>query len=334
MAEAARNLHEAGTVSPLRAYIDQMNDLPPDVLLGRIAHYTITDEPVRRDDVVDWFRDLGLNEDRLPLEIKAVDAFKKATSDTKNEYPMAKGRTGNLLCRDVTTTPDYVTRQITREIRDAKNKRLEYAPAINCRFYRPTSADQSTARVHFQVNSTVLEPSEIDFVKAAAQEIFERYERHRNFLDGQKLRGVVRDYLKRDLNAIEIKGGVYFVHCTRDEELQRLRTLVDRFGGGCQMHTIPMVDLEEQRAHVTRLFEQEASRSLAEVAREAHELLASPKITPRAYAKLKEKYDDLLERATDHMINLQVSQDVTASSAEVALEALKSVQKRMIEEDD
>lgn len=321
------------TPSPLRSYIDELSDLPADVLLGRIVLFTITDEPVSRDDLVLWFEELGLDKAYLPTPNKYLDAFKKATSDTKDTYPMARGRTANVLSRDVTSTPNYVQRQITREIRDSKAKRLDYHEVIACTFYRPTSVDdQSSSRLQITVKTEDLEPGEIEHVRAIAQAIKTRNDRYCQYMDGQKIRATIRNYLKK-LNAIEIKGGVYFVHASRDDELANLATLVGRLGGGCHMNMIPIVDLKQQREFIVSVFEREASQSLSEITREAQELISSRKsITGAAYAKMKARYDEVLNNAEEHMFTLQVSQDVTAASAEVALNSLRALEQRMMDE--
>ena len=319
--------------SPLRSYIDELGDLPTDALLGRIVLFTITDEPVSLDDLTKWFDEHGLAPEHLPAPNKSLDAFKKATSDTKNSYEMTKGRSAQVLCRDVTQTVDFVRRQITREIRDGRNKRLSYVDAITATFYRPTDpSDQDTGRINIQINPDVLEAAELQPIKDVAREIYARYTRYYNFLDGMKLRATVRGYLKA-LNCIEIKGGVYFVHSSRDDELANLATVVSKFGGGCHMNTIPIVDLERERKFVAQCFEREASQSLNELARDAQQLLDSGKsVTPAACAKIKARYDEVLANAEEHMLTLQVSQDVTTAAAEVAQSALTRLTEKLVNE--
>lgn len=316
--------------SALRSVIDDLNDLPLDALLGRIVLFTITDEPVAHSDLERWFSDLGLDDKYLPAQGKSLDAFKKATSDTKDSYPMKRQRTGQLLCRDVTSTGEFVRRQITREIKDGGKKRLAYDEAITCTFYRPPADRQDAAQLRIVVNDQVLEDEELKIVQLVAQSIKVRYDRYYQYLDGQKLRACIRGYLKK-LNAIEIKGGVYFVHASRDDELNRLAELVGKFGGGCHMNMIPIVDLERERKFIAQVFEREASQALNDLTREARELMAaSGSVTTAAVAKLKARYDEVLGNAEEHMLTLQVSQDVTAASAEVALKALLSLQEEML----
>lgn len=319
--------------SPLRAYIDDLDDLPADCLLGRIVLFTITEEKVKRDDLVRWFAELDLDEKLLPMENKAVDAFKKATSDTKDTYPMSKERTAYALCRDVTSNGDYIRRQITREIKNAAKKQLSYDELISVTFYRALRADdQGSARLTVTPNPTWSASEEWPYIKQIAADIYARYESYLQYLDSQKVRAMVRGYLKK-LNAIEIKGGVYFVHASRDDELSRLSELVDRLGGGCQMHQIPMLDLQRERAFIVRTFEREAAQTLNDVTKEIEEIAAGrTTVTPSTYARLKAKFDEVMANAEEHMLTLEISQDSTEAAAEIALKALTGLADRMVSE--
>jgi len=328
----ARN-PKARIETSMREYLEQVDDLPTDVLLGRIVLFTITDHGVPCQQVFDAIDDLDLDSIPRPLENKRLDAFKKATSEVKDSYPMSKGRTGHLLCRDVTATADYVRRQITREIKDGGKKRLSYDPAIEFTFHKPTNAaDQSGARLVGKVNTNVIEEAERDYITAIANLVTANYNRYFETFDGMKIRGWVRAYLKK-LNAVEIKGGVYFVGVSRDEELGRLAEFVKRMGGGCSMNMIPMVNLEREREFITEIFEREAAQQLREITTEVEDLIANSKsITPAAYARMKARYDEVMGNATEHMDNLQITQDIVAASAEVAVDSLRKLMNTMLEE--
>jgi len=327
------------TIHQVNHILNEQGDLPDDVLLGRIVMFTITDEMVGRNQLEQTFQALNLDPRLLPPEIKPVDAFKKATSDANNKYTLPNGQVCTVLCRDVASTNEFVKRQITREVKDAKARQLSYTRAIECTFYRATTekkADGSTGtkkgseRVSIKIDQTGLDASEISEVTKIADEIKTRYNRYYHFLDGNKLRATVRDYLKH-LNAIELRGGVYFVHVTRSDELSRLQTLVRGWGGGCSMYSIPLVDIERERQMVTDAFQREASQQLTEVAKECAHLRESRKqITPQAYAKIKQRYDEVVSKAIEHQGMLQVSQDLTGAAAEVALHALTDLQEELL----
>jgi hypothetical protein len=123
---------------------------------------------------------------------------------------------------------------------------------------------------------------------------------------------------------------VYFVHASRDFELGQLAELVSRFGGGRHMNMIPIVDLEREREFIAKVFEREASQSLNEVTRGARELTSGNKtITPAAYAKMRARYDEVMAQRPGAHGELSVNQDVTAASADVALNTLLALQEAM-----
>lgn len=334
------------TLSPARPatardILNENGDLPDEVLLGRLVLFTITDEPTRRDDLEQWFDDNGLDKRLLPPEIKPIDAFKKATSEAKEKYTLPDGTTAVVLCRDVHSNGEYVKRQITREVKDSNAKQLSYTRAIEATFYRGrigARADgagsqviRGSERVNIRVDKTGLSDAELSAVQDIARNIVERYQKYYEHLDGNRLRATVRDYLKH-LNAVEIKGGVYFVHVSKSAELAALQSLVQKLGGGCAMHTIPLVDIVREREMVAAAFEREASQNLQDIAKEARALLEQRKnVTPDAYAKIKARYDEVTAKAQEHLVTLQISQDVTGASAEMALNALVALQKGVLQ---
>lgn len=317
--------------SSLRDYLDEFGELPPDSLLGRLTLTTVNDGKYRFDDIEKWFKELGLNMAMMPVKNKAVDAFRKATSDVnKTEYTLPNGTYAEMLCRDVSNEEAYVRRQITREVRDVKRRKLSYEQAILCTFYRATTpgAGGETLRVHVSKNN--LCPDELPIVEKVAEGIRDDFLSYYNYLDGNKVRATVRKYLKH-LNAIEIKGGVYFVHVSRAEELDRLAEFVSRLGNGCDMGFFPIADLKKQRELIAQAFEREASQSLQEITREAKALLQTRKsITPAMYEKMRTRFDTVLANANEHMATLEVSQDVTAASAEAALRMLGALREEML----
>jgi hypothetical protein len=311
-------------------------DLPDDVLLGRLvlfkisipSHLTLT-----RDDLEKRFVAAGLNTALLPPEIKPSDAFKKATSEAKDSYLLPDGTTAEVLCRDVAATKEYIRRQITREVRDTAKVQLRYARAITCTFWRPKTEKgkpvYGSERMQLQIDRADLDPVEFAEMDKVRNEIERRYFHYAKGLDSNRVRHTVRQYLLH-LNAIEIKGGVYFIHVSKSAELAALQATINALGE-CEMNTIPLVDLQREREFVTRAYEREASEALITLAKEARDLMANRKsISPAAYAKIKDAYDAQVASAQEHMVTLKVSQDSTGAAAQVALDALSELQLQML----
>jgi hypothetical protein len=313
----------------LTNYLDQHGDLPSDVLLGRFVFYKITDEPVDRADMVEWFEELELNPDRLPAENKAQHAFEKATSETTGkQYEMTKGRTAHLLCRDVAKNREVTRRQITREIKDTKNRVLDYDKVMELAFYRPNDAgDQTTARMSIQIDSAHLERGEKVNLQEQAESIQQRYYRHFMFMDGAKLRACVRDYLKKELKAIEVRAGVYFVLSKYDDELARLSEMVNRFGGGCEMNAVPIVDVPRERKFLGQVLQREQAQALNDLAKAIEE--ANP--SQGMVRSLTAKFEELQATTAEHAATLKMTETTNAASVEHIQNLLVKLQDKALE---
>jgi hypothetical protein len=311
----------------LTSYLDKHGDLPGDILLGRIVLFTISDEPVKRDDIITWFKELDLDPQFVPPENKAQHAFEKATSETKDVYPMSKAREAHLMCREVSRNTNSTRRQITREIKDGKNRVLAYHRAIDLQFVKPSDpTDQGGARLRIQIDTEHLEYGEQPELKKVADTIQARYFRYLEFFDGMKLRAMVRDYLKKHLNAIEVKGGVYFVLHQYDEELAHLSELVSRLGGDCQMSMIPIVNVERERKFLTQILQREATDALNALAKEIEEATANPDVKPATVARLQQKFTDQTASTAEHMDTLQITKSVTTAASQRVQKLLAGLQ--------
>lgn len=319
----------------LREYLDEVGELPPNVVMGHIVMFTIVDTPVDRSDLEKNFVDLGLDVGLLPPEIQPLDAFKKATSEAKDKYIDGKGNKVSVMCREVKATPTKVERQITREVNSGN---LDYSNGIRCLFLRGqpalgrTTIERGSERVKVRVNDDGLAQRDAEELHKIADAIERRYKGYYAYLDGNKIRAVVRSYLGH-INAIPLRAGVYFVRSARYGDLVNLQTLVQRIGNGCSMDLFPLVDLPKEREVVIEAFQRDASGKLSDIVKEIVEVKASgKKITGAAYARLKDRYDLIMTQAQEYLETLGLSQDVTASSAELALDALTDLQVTMLKQ--
>lgn len=314
-------------MATVKDVLDLNGEIPDDQLLGRLVMFTITDESVRAEDMKDWFDDLSLDQKMLPPQIKPIDAFRKATAETTDRYVHPEGGTCAVMCRDVATKDSQVHRQITREFKDAPQTELRYVRAIDCVFYKASVVrDPATGkrllnpggeRIRITIAKDI-DMSERPFIEAIAKGIAERYNRYWQFLDGNRLRGTVRDYLKT-LDAVEIKGGVYFVPSEHSQELRALQQLVSRFGGGCVMHTIPLVDVASGRDMVTFHYEQEAVRNLDSLRREMQQYRdTGVKMTPGLLGRLQSRLNDQLAKSKAYESRFNLSAAATTALVEAA----------------
>lgn len=323
--------------SALGQYLDEVGQLPRDVLLGTLALYTVCDGEYRLQDLVDHFGELGMDASHLPVATKPIDAFKRATTESDDyEYELDDDKIAHVLVRDVRSDSEVVVRHLTREIRDSQKQKLGYAHVGTATFYRAVQ-DPATGRmrpgserVKVSIDNSVLEPHERSSMQAMVTEIQARYDRYVNYLDGQKVRAMVRSYLLKKLDALQVKPSVYFVHVSRTDELEKLKQVVDRLGES-SMHHLPVIDLPSQRAMVVEAFQTEAVAALEGLVKEISRVRESRKsITADAYNKLKAEYDATLKRTREYARLLGSVRSMTEGAEEVAQAALNRLQKEML----
>lgn len=322
--------------SEFRKYLDQAGSLPDDVVLGWIVVYQIRDAQYDRATLELAFDELGMNPALIPAPNNPLHAYMKATSSVDDtDYKLPHDQVAHVLVRDQMEDKEQVVRQLTREIRDTKRGRLGYAKIGECAFYRPVSrggkVEYGTERIRLTVDNSALTPDERPVLQGVLDKIASEYDRHVNFMDAMKYRAVIRDYLLH-LNALKIKDGFYFVHANRGDELDKLRTLVERLGGGSTMFLLPLVDLDQQRDMVVQAFQAEAEEALNDVVKQvAHVRGTRKSVTPAAYAKIKREYETAINRSKEYGRTLKVSATTTAAAEELALEALAALQADLLE---
>lgn len=324
------------TQTEFRRYIEENEQLPPDCVLGHIAWFTVEDALYDAAELEQRFAAHGLDPGLLPPQINPTDAYEKASKSVSGfRYEVAGGNTAEIMVREVARTGSQIVRNLTREVKDAKGRNLLYDKVGELVFYKavtrrgngPGGRTVDPASVRCRAS---LEPNLHDSEKVVLDTVVHQfqtaYDRHCRYHDGQKLRAVMRAYLAH-LNAVQMKPSVYFVHATRAAELASLRTFAAEYDS-LSLTTLPLADLPSLREDVTDAFQAEAEKELGLVVAEITKLRTErKKISPAAYAKVREQYDQVLIKANEYSRLLHVSQDRTAGAAETASAALLTLQR-------
>jgi hypothetical protein len=333
MATATRDLTFA-------EYVRETQTLPEEVTLGNLIWFTVSEEkshPVSREQLEQDFATLGLNSDYLPFPNRPVDAFKKATTDAQrperdDDYSLPDGKRFNILIRDVSSDKEKIVRHIILEVVDSGNVRLSHDKVGEAVFYHaPYAQAGKRAPKGHRMLVRIDGKADLALGSKKLERIRERiqasYEHDCRYIDSQKLRAMVRDYLLH-LNAVALKPSVYFVHKARTDEVARLATLVERFGNGSSVFFMPMPDLEKVRVEVIERFQTEAAQQVENLIKEIAEVRSSRKrITPEICARFQARWNDVAGKAKEHTRTLGLTQDRTASILELAMESLMELQE-------
>lgn len=325
--------------SEFRKYIDQAQELPSDVVLGNLVYHKVNDGAYPLEDIEKAFEVLDLNPSFIPNPTTEFNAFEKACTNALRAckpYSLPQEQTGEIMAiRESQKDEEMVIRQIIREVRDYSAKRLRYEVVGQVELMRAQShKDGRVIRGSHRLRATVytdrLLYGEKQHVDAVINKWEEEFNRLYEFIDGDKARAMVRDYLGF-LNAVMMKQGLYFVHKNREEELNRLQTLVaETLGNGCQLQLIPIPELKRLRESVVEAFQDEAVKELNEVVQAISKIRKTRnRITPQALAKVTEDYSKVMRKAGEYTRVLRINQDRTAGAAEIALASLDALREDM-----
>ena len=284
--------------------------------------------PVRvtMDQLETWFEDLDLNKEYLPPRIKKVDAFRKASSEAKREYPgPERGQTVVLRVVEIDYNPEFVLRHVLRDVHDKRTQTTTSSHVATMKFMRgaKTAAGKKHSSEHYKttINNNLIElrldqtPSGKRYpladtdrahIEMLLAEFDVRYTDLAANLHADAIRAVIRNYIT-DLNAIGVKpsGGVYFVHNSRQRTVDALQSLVRRVGQGCTFHQLPLLDTLDQREMLTEAFQtevqDEVNKLLKEIAAANEKVQAKGnKIPPTVYAAFMDRYQDVVSRSEEY----------------------------------
>ncbi|MGZ3140470.1 DUF6744 family protein [Lentzea chajnantorensis] len=337
---------KAGSDALSRAF--DVGDAP---LLGHLVMYSVYDAKVTPAMITQWFGELGLDTDFLPPDLRASDAYEKVTgpSGVKATYalddPTANFRDvkqrnkpsnlATLMIRLVRKDGGQIVHHVVREVRNEVQSKLTYDPLMaELTFKRDNEKGAAEGAGSLEIRPYQgaiknLPPDEQDRVRKVLEEIKYWFDYRRTYLDSDKLRKVVRNYLEH-LKAVMVRpgGGVYFVHAQHAETIAALHELVKRFGGmgnkKSSLTRIPLLDQEEMREMVIEAFTSKAAEELEKL---AEEIAAAKRDGAKAHVieKLYARFRELKASTEEHSTLLSTSLDDTTSALELVQLQLSSL---------
>lgn len=306
--------------------------------IGSILYFEFRQPKVTREDLERWFVELGLSDSYLPLPIKPIEAFKRATGVTaKHRYTLPGDLEVELFVEHISTDDDRITRYIIRRVLDAKGKEIAYNTVGEAVFYKAGRTTRQKGTGGESVKMQVVgSPDAVD--EAEVRKFIDTMHKdYRFFYDHyyvQAIRDMVRNYIT-SLNAISVRSGgaVYFVHRSRWDTVNRLTELVNnKIGNGCRIHVMPLIDTDYQRDMLSEAYqdevEQEVDKLLGKVAK-VNESAKGKKVRPKDYAELQDAWQDLSSRSTEYTSIFNTRQERAATALEMALDALMEMATRI-----
>lgn len=281
--------------------------------LGSIAWYSVTGTidrsdgrrrviPVRvnHDQLEAWFREFGLETSYVPSTIQRIHAWRTATGDRVKWSYTVDGDPVTLTVDEVEVKDDFVTRHVMREVRGGERTHV-----ATLRFIRGGRTSRGKRHSGDHWKSTIrsgVRDKHLEEVKAFIEHVDEEYKDLTANLHETKVRGILRDYLVKELNALPVRagGGVYFVHNTHEKELRKLQQVVERMSAGCRLDQFPLLASNDAREMVNVALAAkiaDAIRVLLEDVDEVVSLAESrrQRIAVQKFAEMRRRYLDVRE---------------------------------------
>lgn len=186
-------------------------------VIGVLALFYISDMRVRREDVVEAIEKAGAGALVAPPEIRPHNAWRRATQSVNHEDISINGYAGEVLIRNWSTDKEMIRRVLVRELKDEAAGHLKYREVAELIFDRASGG--------LLINELDTGNNEYDYGDFY-RTIRDRYEEYRNYYIGNALRYMLRKALEKNLDAVLVRDGVYFVRNEKRPELSALEDAI------------------------------------------------------------------------------------------------------------
>lgn len=311
-------------MTTLQVLEEQKSRVNPNVYLGRLLWYSITDDTmVEHAPMIAQLKAAGFTKD-LPGEPRDYNVFARVTTAAKRSIQ----RPGtdlheNWLIRDVAgRAENVITRRVVLELRDPRGKKLDYHPIADIEFDRQKSSIAFTFRPETTEYIDSLEPEDAFRVMNTAKdidtEIRHEYKRWRGKLNHYAVRMWIRDTIL-DMGGIAAKpsGGIYFLREEFAKDVDALVDVVGALGFGNECHALPLIDDRKQREMLKRAVEADTRGAIEQLMVEIKDVKKEGKLTPKKFEQILIQGKRLRRKTDDYKKLLEVELGEIGSSLSI-----------------
>jgi len=299
-------------------YSNPVGNLPDEAFLGALLWFTVPgDATVSLDQARTDLEGLGADLSALRAELRPIDAYQKAANELKRTFPAVDGVKSTFMVRPVGHDADSAFRHIILERAQTKKgakRRLLYEKVAELIYHRGTKTggiggvyQGESVEVVRTTNylGVPLTDTEDDWLTSHLDNFESRFRFLTANLDSHGIRTFVRDSIW-NMRGVSVReaGGVYFV---RREHIAPMRVIGEWVKSlGCDFHSLPLLDLVEQREMVLEAFQdasvKEADALMAEIARILED--KERKVSPATFDRYGEMASELAERIQEYQLML------------------------------
>lgn len=302
-------------------YTEAIANLPQEAFLGSLLYFSISQADV---NLANARRDLaaaGLSTDSLRKNLRPVDAFRKAAKRIEKKFKPVNGVRSEIMVRPVGEDGEQSYRHVILEravVQAGKKRRVFYEKIAEITFTRGVKKDgeyeghgvdcrRTTAHL-----GAALTPEEDQWLTEQLATFQDHYDHLLHYMDSHAVRTFVREYIYNlSGTCVKESGGLYFIKQDHHDEVERLAKWVKTIGS--EFHTLPLLNLAEQKEMIMEAFEEE---TISEVERLMGEI---SKILSDSDRKIEEKtFDAYADKAAALTAKVQEYNTMLGSKAERA----------------
>ncbi len=223
-------------------------------------------------------------------------------------------------------------RAIMREERTDAKSRLAYGQVGEVKLFRGPrrngAIDDSGARFIFSLDPKMMSPAEEPVLRALGGEVHAEYTRYLNTLEGTRVRALILNFMKRELQSVPLKASVHFVPIAHAETLHLFAEAISTLKG-CKIDLVPLIDLKDQREHILEALQSDTESTLGDLVVDLNKARAGT-TTPKVYAALRGRYDAIMARSQHYAELLDSSMERTLGANDVAKAMLTQLSREFI----
>ena len=303
------------------AYTDAIANLPQEAFLGSLLYFSISQADVNLENARRDLTAAGLSTDTLRKNLRPVDAFKKAAKRVEKKFKEDDGIRSEIMVRPVGEDGDQSYRHIILEravVQAGKKRRVFYEKVGEITFTRGIKKDGEYEGHSVEVRRTTanlgspLKDFEDQWLTEQLATFQDHYDHLLRYMDSHAVRTFVREYIYAlSGTCVKESGGLYFIKQDHHDEVERLSQWVKSIGS--EFHTLPLLNLAEQKEMILDAFEEETIQEVERLMGELAKILGDPD------RKIEEKtFDAYADKAAALTTKVQEYNSMLGSKAERA----------------
>lgn len=315
------------TISALNNYTEAIDELPDEAFLGSLLFFSISQADVNLSNAHRDLAAAGLSTEGLRKNLRPVDAFRKAAKRVEKKFKEDNGIRSEIMVRPVGEDGEQSYRHVILEravVKAGKKRRVFYEKIAEITFTRGVKKNGEYEGHGVECRRTTdnlgsdLTPEEDQWLTEQLATFQDHYDHLLHYMDSHAVRTFVREYIYRlSGTCVKESGGLYFIKQDHAAEVERLAQWVKSIGS--EFHTLPLLNLVEQREMILDAFEEETVQEVERLMTEIARILSDPdrKIEEKTFDAYADKAAALTAKVQEY--NTMLGTKAERAAAEIGI---------------